>query len=118
MSPYFFNANANLPDNTKYTMKQIGRVLQTLVSGSEIKQEGWPEFNVDLIVVHSLKLRAFICNLGNVDNEKEATINYVENISEDDAIDSFEAFVKFCRGVVPADAFPEELKEQIKEKSV
>merc|ERR1711916_296748 len=70
ISPYFFNANTSLPQNTKFTMKQIGRILQAMVAGTELKQADWPEFNVDLVSVHSIKLRHFILSISETDTDE------------------------------------------------
>ncbi len=96
--PYFFNVPTSAPANATFTCKQIAKMLQAMANGGELSQAEWPKFNVELMSVHKARLDFFLRQTA---MPMDADVDYGK-VSEDDAINGFESFVKILRAAVPA----------------
>lgn len=112
LCPFFLTSTASTPGNASFTMKAIAKVLQAMVNGQELRQEEWPEIQTDLVVVHTPKLKQFLTNISSRPSNT-LTVDY-STVSEDDAIDGFEAFIKLLRTTLPQEQLPPELADPSK----
>ncbi len=101
--PYFFNVPSSTPGHAVFTSRQIAKMLQAMANGGELVQADWPKFNVELLTVHCARLDFFLRQMA---IPADMDVDY-SKVSEDEAINGFEVFVKLLRQHLTT--LPEEL---------
>lgn len=110
--PYLFNISSTINlTNVIFACKQIAKLMQALANGSDLKESDWPDFSLDLIMIHKDRVKSFLCKLATPCEVPEKELYRSKVVTDNAAIDGFEDFVLALREHATDALRPELLSE-------